>query len=383
MKVKLESWTLSENWQTISEKVTVNNPQLVLAFGNRQILSQQNHYDEIKAKYPQSEILICSTSGEISNENVSDESLSLTAIEFEHTQLKTYSINISDHVDSFEAGKAIVDQFEKENLKHIFLLSDGQLVNGSLLVKGINDSLNNEVTVTGGLAGDGYEFAKTLSGLNQNPQPGNIIAVGFYGDNIEIGFGTKGGWNVFGPERVVTKSIGNVLYELDGISALELYKKYLGEAANQLPSSALYFPLSIKVGPKSIPIVRTILSIDEDAQSMTFAGDIPIGSFAQLMRHSVDGLVDGAEDAAKQSFHKTVHEEPDLAILVSCVGRKIVLGQNVEEEIEVVRDTFGDKTPIIGFYSYGEIAPFENTFDCNLHNQTMTITTFKEHGTTS
>jgi len=113
------------------------------------------------------------------------------------------------------------------------------------LVKGLNTLANEKVAATGGLAGDGYDFQKTYVGLNEVAAEGNIAAIGFYGDRLQVGFGSKGGWMPFGPERKVTKSEGNILYELDNQNALELYKKYLGEAAKELPSSALYYPLSI------------------------------------------------------------------------------------------------------------------------------------------
>ncbi len=379
MHVKQEVYQADTHWRTVYQKGNLQSPDIVLCFGSRSLVTQQSLFEEIQAKYPSSEIVISSTSGEIIDNEVKDESIVLTAMEFAHTELSTYRINITDFAGSHSAGKAIVKKLCRKDLAHVFILADGQLVNGSELVKGLNTFQCPNVTVTGGLAADGFDFSKTFVGLNNTPSEGNIVALAFYGDRLQVGFGSHGGWDAFGPERLVTKSEDNVLYELDGMSALSLYKTYLGEAAAELPSSALFFPLAVKFNDQSEVIVRTILSIDEEKQSMTFAGDIPTGAIARLMRHNPDHLIDGAEKAGKQSLtNYSVEQHPDVAILISCVGRKFVLGQNVEEEVEVIRDLVGKHTAITGFYSYGEIAPQLDAKHCQLHNQTMTITTMTE-----
>jgi hypothetical protein len=205
-----------------------------------------------------------------------------------------------------------------------------------------------------------------------------IVAVGLYGPDLQIGYGSLGGWDVFGPVRLITRSRGNVLYELDGQSALALYKRYLGEQAGDLPASGLLFPLSVRARDSDKGVVRTILGVSDTDDSMTFAGDIPEGAYAQLMRANFDRLVDGAIGAARVSAAAIGPAPPDCALLISCVGRKMVLQQRVEEEIEGVRDVVGSKAVLAGFYSYGEISPFTPTARCELHNQTMTVTTLSE-----
>ena len=177
---------------------------------------------------------------------------------------------------------------------------------------------------------------------------------------------------------VITRAEGNVLYELDGQSALSLYKKYLGDLAAELPGSALLFPLSIRTEDGGTSVVRTILSVNDADESMTFAGDMPVGAYARLMKANFDRLIDGASLAANESQETIGTPGPDLAVLISCVGRKVVLGQRTEEEVESVREVLGERTAIAGFYSYGEISPFTASTRCELHNQTMTITTFSE-----
>jgi hypothetical protein len=258
------------------------------------------------------------------------------------------------------------------------VLSDGLNVNGSQLVAGFNEVLNGTAVVTGGLAGDGDRFQRTWVLSGSTPLSNQVVAVGFYGDRIRIGHGSRGGWDIFGPERRVTASEGNVLRELDGQPALDLYKEYLGELAAGLPATALRFPLALRANADDKKrLVRTILGVNEDEGSLTFAGDVPEGFLAQLMRTNLDRLVDGAEAAAEMTQNRGADGETTLAVAISCVGRRMVLGERAEEEVEVTLDELPDSTQQIGFYSYGEISPFASG-TCDLHNQTMTLTTIHE-----
>lgn len=356
---------------------TDSSVNLVLVFADRSQFESEITSSLVPA-FPQAQILYCSTAGEIMQDIVSEGCICITAIHFEKTALKTTLINIRDYADSASAGHAAVEHLIGEKLKHILVFADGQLVNGSDLVRGMNTSLPDGVTISGGLAGDGPRFERTLVGLDADIQMGNIAAIGLYGDHLEVSYSSRGGWDSFGPDRKITKSKANVLYELDGKSALSLYKKYLGDLAAQLPGSALLFPIAIRVGENGQPLVRTILSINEEEQSMTFAGNMPEGAYARLMKANFDRLIDAAAGAAETcliAFDKT---PPQLALLVSCVGRKIVLGQRIDEEIDSVRDEFGKETALAGFYSYGEISPLGPSAGCELYNQTMTITAFRE-----
>jgi hypothetical protein len=232
-----------------------------------------------------------------------------------------------------------------------------------------------EIPISGGLAGDGPDFASTYVGLDDNIEQGNIVAIGFHGDSLEVNFGSEGGWRQFGPTRTVTKSCKNILYEIDGNSALDLYKKYLGDHAKALPGAALFFPLAVE--SNGAELVRTILNVNETDGSMTFAGNLPEGAKVRLMKANFDHLINAAGVAAEKS--PVASEVNRLAILISCVGRKMIFGHRIEEELEIAREVLGEATVISGFYSYGEIAPISNSLKGELHNQTMTITTICEH----
>lgn len=353
------------------------NARLVMCFASKEKLAGAGIYGTIKESFPSAEILMCSTSGEIFHETVQDNSLVAAAIKFDDTVIETASVNIVDFENSYAAAEALIKKLPRKGLVNILVFSDGSMVNGSELVKGLNDAAGNNILITGGLAGDGSAFVSTLVGLNEQPAQGNIIAVGFYGDKISVTHGSQGGWDTFGPEREVTRSSGNKLFEIDNKNALELYIKYLGPDAEQLPGSALLFPLSVIIPGSPQPVVRTILSIDRDQHSMTFAGDIPVGSKVRFMKANFDKLTSAATKAAQQTLLGKKCK-PGFSLLVSCVGRKLILGNRIDEEVEAVIESLGDQTPVAGFYSYGEISPFNEGGDCRLHNQTMTITSFYE-----
>jgi hypothetical protein len=355
-----------------------DSADLVFVFGSRTLLEDSSKYNEVKEFYPAANIIVGSTAGEIMEDLVYDDSLVVTAVDFEKTEVKVATMSIQDAADSHDAGVKMAKKLKGDNLAHVFLLSDGLHVNGSEIVKGINSALDKGVSCTGGLAGDASNFEKTLVGLNEPPSEDQIVAVGFYGKSLEVGYGSVGGWDNFGAERLVTRSEGNVLYELDGQSALDLYKMYLGDKAAELPGSALLFPLGLKFDEDSDTIVRTVLAVDDEANSMTFAGDIPEGCYVRLMKANFDKLIEGASLAAQHSSQKGEYVGDKLALLISCVGRKLILGQRIDEEVEAVQEVLGEGSTIAGFYSYGEISPVVESARCELHNQTMTITTFVE-----
>lgn len=365
------------NWQYFQEKQTLNNP-LVFVFGNRILLEKNEIIEEIRKEFPYEHLIFGSTSGEIIDNNVFDDSIVVTAIEFEKSAFEVRTENIFDHnKDAKALGEYLYASIPKENLRHLFVLSEGSFVNGSSLIEGLEKNILNSIPISGGMCGDDAKFEKTLASYKENPKEGEVVLIGFYGATLEISFASFGGWSTFGPERIITKSTANILYEIDDQPALDLYKKYLGEKATQLPQASLFYPLNVTPEGKNEPVVRTILGIDNVNQSMTLAGDVPENSRVQLMMASVDAIAEGANEAAKLAM-KNRKAKPQLALLVSCVGRKLVMNQRVEEEIERVQEVIGTTATITGFYSYGEMAPFsENTF-CDLHNQTMTLTLISE-----
>lgn len=379
MKTEQSKYSEKDGWIQKSNAHLSQLAQLVFLFGDKELLKSQQQIDFVKNAYPVAQIVGCSTSGEIYADTVSDNTIICTAIWFENTSIQIAEETIDNMDDSFNVGEKLATRLNKEKLIHILVFSEGLNINGSELTNGLNHQLDNKISVTGGLAGDQNTFNETVIVHNRKGEKNLVIGIGFYGDHLKVGYGSMGGWDSFGVDREVTSSKGNVLYELDGQPALELYKRYLGPYAAKLPASALLFPLSLRIKNSETALVRTILGVNEEDGSMVFAGDIPQGEYVRLMKANSDRLIGGANDAAEMSITSIKQSDADLALLISCVGRKLVLKQRVEEELEAIKEVFGTNTTLTGFYSYGEICPskpFEQ--HCQLHNQTMTITLFKE-----
>lgn len=381
MKIEQKKYTVNDGWKKLSSQVLSEAPQLVFVFGNRNLLEEGTEYDTVVSWYPKAHIVWCSSAGEIVDTQVSDDALIVTAIYLEKSTIKVHEVDITNSEESEVVGKKLIEPLEKDGLVHAMIFSDGLHVNGTAMVRGILSMLPPNVSVTGGLVGDGANFKKTVVGLDKKPVEKKAVLICFYGEHLKIGYGSLGGWDAFGPERLITKSKNNVLFELDNKPALKLYKEYLGDKASGLPSTGLLFPLSLhlKTSRGEIDVVRTLLGVDEENQSMTFAGDMPEGVYTRLMKANFDRLIDGAASAASMSTESLSSLQPDLAILISCIGRKLVLKERTEEELEAVRSKIGSESAITGFYSYGEICPTAaSEKQCQLHNQTMTITTFRE-----
>ncbi len=375
MELLRETWSADKGWT--AEGGDLADAQIVFYFVGPEVVRAADAFTHLHKRYPKAEIVGCTTGGEIAGEDVQDDTAVAVAVQFtKGTKVRTAGALLTSSDQSLDAGVRLAAELKGDGLKAIYVLADGILTNGSALIDGMRPVLGTEVVLTGGLAGDGARFKQTLVGCNGPLASGIVVAIGFYGDSFQVGWGSVGGWEKFGPERMVTRSKANVLYELDGEPALDLYKRYLGDEAAGLPGTALLFPLTVRPqGDENAAVVRTIVAVDEAEKTMTFAGDVPEGRVAQLMRGNFDGLIDGAGHAAEKAAQGG---GATLALLVSCIGRKLLMGQRVADEVEQAAAALGSKAVTAGFYSYGEIAPHGFTGRCELHNQTMTVTTFGE-----
>lgn len=354
-------------------------PQLVTIFGASSFLTDPLFVEAVTKLFAGAAVVGCSTAGEISNDGVGDDSCTVTAVGFDATRVRSVSSALSAMSDSRASGERIGKALFDSELRAILVFGPGVQINGSALVDGITSIVGSSVPVMGGLAGDGGAFKRTwtwgVNGVTDN----HVIGLGLYGNSLDFSYGCFGGWETFGPERRITRCDGNVLYELDGKPALDIYKRYLGEYARNLPASGLLFPFAILgENRKAVGLIRTILGIDESNGSLTLAGAIESNGYLKLMHASTDKLVDGAEVAAEDALGMHSGNGDGLAILISCIGRKLVMGERVDEEVEAVSSVLGSHVTRTGFYSYGEISPFGAGGNCHLHNQTMTITWLSE-----
>src|SRR5882757_2010743 len=372
-------WNESRGWHSSAE--VRRDAQLVLYFGSSEAVGSEAWYGDLRARYPDAHLVGCTSGGQIQQAGISETGIAAVAVRFAATRLRLATESVRDSSQSHTYGAALGRRLSAEDLVGVFVLSDGLKVNGSELVRGLLSQLGSAVRVSGGLAGDGARFAETRVGADAQPQPRTIAAIGFYGPAVRFSCGSGGGWDTFGVPRRVTRSAGNELFELDGKPALDLYERYLGEEAEGLPGTALLYPLKIWDPERpSHDVVRTVLAINREARSMIFCGRLPRGSKAQLMRGEFSRLAGGATEAASQAAGKQAQcgAPGGLALLVSCIGRRLLMGQRIDDEIQAVCEVLPADVAQLGFYSYGEIAPHAVSGVCELHNQTMTVTIISE-----
>lgn len=370
MQVQQIRWDSRSGWEATQP---LSGANLVFAFADADYFQAADCFDQLRQRFPSALIVGCSSSGSVQDTRITDGDVIVTAVKLEQGRAQLAVAELDPTSDAEKIGEQLVAELQADDLRHVLVLSDGLQVNGSNLALGLNRA---GLPVTGGLAGDGTRFGKTWVMANAPAAAGRIAAIGLYGQ-LTIKSGCFSGWQEFGAERVVTKSTANVVYEIDHQPALDLYKKYLAEQASGLPSTGLRFPLSVQASKDELPVIRTLLAVDEEAHSLTFAGDVPQGYQCKLMRTDLNSLIDNAGRAA-QAARPASRTATGLCLVVSCVGRRLVLGQLTEDELEIVRDNLGNATAITGFYSYGELAPFSDVLQCQLHNQTMTLTTLYE-----
>jgi len=332
----------------------------------------------ISESFPTSIILGASTSGEIYADRVYDDTIVVSITKFELTHLQNHVCKFISPENSYDAGIEMANDLSGTDLQGIFLLSDGLKTNGTKLTQGLASVFGSTVSISGGLSGDKDKFENTWIIEDGIICKSSVCAIGFYGKKVHFKTASQGGWDTLGLTRIVTKSESNVLFELDGKPALDVYKRYLGDKAKELPSSALLFPLELHTeGNEKESKVRTVLGISEEEKSITFAGDIPQNSHVTFMKANFTRLINGAGESAEKLDFTQYKNEELLCIAISCVGRKLVLKSRVDEEIEAIKEVMPRSAKIIGFYSYGEISPLASG-RCDLHNQTMTLTAIWE-----
>lgn len=382
MRTTTLSWTAPTGWIPPLDACGLGDDvDLILCFGSTALMeAPDGPAADLRRRFGHAVVAGCSTAGEIFGPFVRDDSLAVLAVRFQSARVRAEVIDVPTPSESYAAAAQLGRRLAAPDLRHVLVFSDGLGVNGTALTHGFRETLPPGVTLTGGLAGDGDRFRRTIVALGATVGPRRVVALGLYGNSLRVSHGSAGGWSAFGPRRLVTRSAGNVLHTLDGQSALALYKRYLGDLAAGLPATGLRFPLCLlphRDADADAGLVRTILAVDEAAGSLTFAGDIPEGAYVRLMRASGDDLVGGAGDAARHAAGRPGEPATAFALMVSCVGRKLVMGQRIEDEIEAARTGLGP-IPSLGFYSYGELCPGGAQPGCDLHNQTMTLTVIGE-----
>ena len=356
-------------------------PDMIWAFGAISY-DQQRLLDGIAAASPGTPIIGCSTDGEISSSGLTVNSVVALALSSDRVRFRTaYAEHLSK--DSYSAGAELAEKFQDLGCSYLQIFSDGLSGNADKIIQGIKAHLGNDIIIAGGTAGDGGDFQRPFQYTDGRAMTDSLVGVAFAGD-FGFGNGVGCGWFPVGIAKKVTKAIGNVVYELDGQTALQAYEKFLGRHAVRLPAVGVEYPLGL-LGPNGEVgyfLCRATMGVDRESGSITFAGDVPEGAMVKMTIGNEEDIIQAAGDAARLAMSRLQAKNPELKpkaiFMYSCMARKIVLGSRTNEEILAVRQAIGGDVPVIGFYTYGEYAPAGQSNCSCFHNETVTMTIIGE-----
>jgi hypothetical protein len=355
-------------------------PDMLWAFGAISY-DQQRLLEGIHAVSAGIPLIGCTTDGEISSSGLSEESVVVLALACDDIKFHTtHATSLSQ--DSYLAGVNIGQAFKNCKCEYIQIFSDGLTGNAVKVIDGIQSVLGKSIKIAGGTSGDGGLFIQTYQYYNDQVLTDSIVAVAFEG-NFSLGMGSGCGWFPVGTTKQITKSDGNTLYELDGMPALQVYEKFLGRYASQLPAVGVEYPLGLlgshddDEGDEYF-LCRATMGVDREKKSITFAGDVPQGALVKMTMGNENDVIEAGRKAAEDALAEMKINSKDIRakaiFLYSCMARKIVLGSRTGEEIAEIRKKVGNNVPIIGFYTYGEYAPSGKRKQARFHNETVTLT---------
>ena len=307
----------------------------------------------------------CSDAGGITNAGPVENSVGVMAISSDKLHFYT-GLNEEVKNGAREAGQSVAKEVQKnakEPLRAFLMFPDVLSGNGADIVRGVLDVLGEHFPVLGGAAGDDFLFEKTYQYKDDKVISGGVTGLGISGDFV-MGAGVRHGWMPIGSPMIVTKSKGSVVYELDHKPALSIYEDYFGEERAKdlknepLARLAITYPLGIKISGLDEYLIRDPITADENG-AITCAAEIPEGSEVRLMIGSKEKAIEAAQDAARKLM-KDFQEKgatPKLVLMFNCIAREKLFAQKANDEIQAIMKIIGKDVPLLGFYTYGEIAP--------------------------
>lgn len=354
---------------------------LIVVFGECETQQQWKPIEELISNYPLSHIVGCSSNAVFHDGQLLRSALSVGIIQFRDSEIKTATSVIEGFDDCHEAGVRIAAQLNDADLKGVLLFSDGRTTDATAIVKGLQELLPPDVTIAGGLSGgiiaDGRVASWVL--IDGRIAPMSVCAVGLIGSTLEVVPATGGGWAPIGKECHTTRSHHRTLFELDGLPAADVYRECVrnsGVTTDDFP--VVNYPIAVKTEGLETQIVRDIYKIDDENKSLILASDIPENSVVRVMNCTDEEILDGVDEVVDRLRNKTILPESNaLSICVSCMGRKVVMGELTSEESRILYGRLGQGISQVGFYAFGEISTMSHGAP-HVHNQTITLILIRE-----
>lgn len=324
----------------------------------------------------------CSDSGEITTNGPTSEQVAVMALSADNIDF-VIGVGLGADKDSYAAGMAAAKQVKEKSVKELSLVMtflDGLAENGAAVVRGIQEVLGKDMPIVGGSAGDDFLFKKTFQYYNDQIMTNAVINIGFSGEFF-FGVGVRHGWKPIGLPMKVTEAKGSRIIKVNDRSALSIYEDYFGKKAEELirepiARMAYTYPLGMSVKGSEELLIRDVVIANEQGE-ITCAAEIEEGSEIRLMLGEEERAILAAQEAAKQALSQLKGVEPKAIFVFNCMARKKLLGANIKNEIDAIQEVLGKQVPMIGFYTYGEVAPMAGEIGPKcfsvFHNETMTL----------
>ncbi|MFH1459555.1 MAG: FIST N-terminal domain-containing protein [Candidatus Omnitrophota bacterium] len=363
------------------DRMGSNDPNMVFCFAS----SRFDHPDlirGIKSVIPNAPLVGCTTAGEITQNGPDKKSVTVLALKSDNLYAALgigRNINKNSRSSGQEVARDTIVKTPKGEIRHAFMmLPDGLNGNGVEIIRGIQEVLGTSFPIVGGSAGDDFLFQKTFQYYEENVYENSVVGVLFSGE-ISVGIGARHGWYPLGKPRIVTEADHNIIKKLDGKPAARIYEDYFGKRVADLKNEpmarmSVMYPLGMSIPEEEECIIRNAMRINEKGE-LICAGEVPCGSEIRVMMGSKETALKAAKKAAEVAL-SGLRKKAEIVFVFDSVSRERLFGRKSKEEIEIVRETFGKDTPIIGFYTYGEQAPLGATVHLGqtfFHNETIVV----------
>ncbi len=348
-------------------------PQAALLFAGIDF-EHQDLLDAINEAWPGIQLIGCTTDGELSScQGFKEDSISLLLLASDTIEFTTgLGREVSQGAEA-ACSRAVAEARAKTTLEPSVCIATPESLTGAgqQIVVALAKALGDNVTLSGGAAGDQMRLVRTLQFFGREVVSDGVPILLLSGPLVHS-MGVGHGWKPVGEPGVITRSDGCVVYEIDGAPAIDFYRRFLGDQFKPKPE----FPLVIVNDDGEPEYLReTPGDIDEHTGAITYLADLPEGARVQVSITDRAAILDGCAESirrALQGFPDT--KKPEAAIIVSCAARRLLLGTKTGEEFRILKESIGDEVPFCGFYTYGEIGPQETDRTKSImHHETFTI----------
>lgn len=315
----------------------------------------------------------CSAHGILSSSAISLRGVAVLAVASDDTFFATSSVSNFSTRDIHQAGtvmgKRAIHQFGAHQRKAFVYFGDDLSEINNTLVDSFHGAFGSFFSLLGASISDYYQ-TKKLPQYCDDTTFSNGITGFLLGGRMNLGIGSRHGWKPLGRPRAIDSAKGNIIYLIDGQAAVKIYDDYFGDEALNLRMTArsqmsILYPLGIYRENEKEYLLRNVLAV-QSSGSLLCQGEVPQGTEAHIMISNKDSCVQAATDAALEA-QKQLGDRPATAIIViNSFSRLKFLGRSASREIQAIKDVFGEETPIIGMYGYGEVAPAKTFTEKNL-----------------